>query len=230
MNQTLTIAISILLGSIIIAGAVILKEPAQRAPVAQENIPETSYSEILADFSAKDITRKEGRLLYGNEDAKITIVEFSDLECPFCARLDSTLRQVVDESDGKIVWEHRHLPLPIHSNALNAAYASQCVAEELGNDSFWEFVEIAFNDGAGKLSTKFLTDTALALGIDADAFSECLTSEKIKNIVTEDMSLSAKLRVGGTPFSVIIDKDGNLIPVEGAQPKNVWDSILADII
>lgn len=238
MNQTLVIAISILLGSIIIAGAVILKPSAVPPTAALENSPKTiDYQEVLANFLAKDIIREEGRLLYGNEDAKITIVEFSDLECPYCALLEPTLRKIVDESDGKIVWEHRHLPLPIHPHAMNAAFAGECVTKELGNEAFWNFSETIFNTVRARISDKtapglsneLFTDTALSLGVDSDTFAKCLASEEIKNIITADMALASDLKIGGTPFSVIIDSKGKMTPVEGAVPYETWASLLSGI-
>ena len=75
----------------------------------------------------------------------ITIIEYSDFECPFCARIHTTLDQIVQENDN-VAWAYRHLPLNFHPQAYPAAIASECVAQEEGNEGFWEFADALFAD------------------------------------------------------------------------------------
>ncbi len=226
MNQTLVIAISILLGSVIIAGAVVLKEPTKTSESISAPSAATTMQDKINNFTPEQIMRKEGRLLYGNKDATITIVEFSDLECPFCARLDPVLRQIIDDSDGKIVWEYRHLPLSIHPNAQNAAIISECAARELGGEAFWDFAEIALSNS---LNPSFLQKTAYDLGMTENSLQNCLDKGDAEAVVNADMTVAANLGIGGTPFSVIIDSQGKMTAVEGAQPDTYWRNILKNI-
>lgn len=80
--------------------------------------------------------------LLGNPNAPVLMVEYSDLECPFCQRFHPTMKQALDEYEGQIAWVYRHFPLDaLHPNARKAAEASECVAKVAGNDKFWEFID-----------------------------------------------------------------------------------------
>lgn len=93
--------------------------------------------------SIKPITGEDH--IFGNSDAPIKIVEFSDLECPFCQKFHPTVKQIVEDYDGQVTWVYRHFPLEsIHSYARPAAEASECVAELGGNDAFWQYLDLLF--------------------------------------------------------------------------------------
>ena len=78
--------------------------------------------------------------------AKVTIVEYSDFECPFCARFHPILEKVYNESNGEIAWVYRQFPLvQIHKNAMERAIASECIASIKGNDAFWKYADLLFN-------------------------------------------------------------------------------------
>ncbi|MFA6355226.1 MAG: thioredoxin domain-containing protein [Candidatus Paceibacterota bacterium] len=77
--------------------------------------------------------------------AQITIIEYSDFECPFCARFHPVLERIVSESNGSIAWVYRQFPLTqIHKNAMDRAIASECVAKLKGNDAFWKYADLLF--------------------------------------------------------------------------------------
>lgn len=83
--------------------------------------------------------------IFGDKSAAISIVEYSDMECPFCQRFHLTMKQVMDQYKGKVNWIYRHFPLTtIHPSAMNLAQASECVGEIGGNDKFWKFVDATF--------------------------------------------------------------------------------------
>jgi len=227
MNQTYLIPVTILIGAMLIAGAVLTKDFSGTSNTAQPSQPVAQPSNN-PNLSADDVRRSEYRHLYGNPDAPITIVEFSDFECPFCANLHPTLKRLVDESDGKIVWEYRHLPLPNHPNAFPGAIASECVSRELGTDAFWEFTNIVFKN-IRSLNNEFFTSEALKLGVNQETFSACIASDEVKNLVTDDMIAADTLGGRGTPFSLIIDSNDNVTPVSGALPYEQWVSRLKTI-
>lgn len=81
----------------------------------------------------------------GSKNPNITIIEYSDFECPFCSRVHGTLKQVVETHDD-VTWVYRHLPLSFHAQAMPSALVSECIAGEAGNDAFWEFSDIIFAD------------------------------------------------------------------------------------
>ncbi|MFC1662723.1 DsbA family protein [Patescibacteria group bacterium] len=153
--------------------------------------------------------------------AEVVLVEFSDLECPFCKRFHPTMQQVVDDYDGKVAWVYRHFPLEsLHSKARNEAEASECAAELGGNDGFWEFVDALFevtpsNNG---LRPEQLPEIAADIGLDRSEFESCLDSGKYTDKVNEHLADANAAGGTGTPYSVLIDKDGNTVPVSGALP------------
>ncbi len=89
---------------------------------------------------------------FGSKDAEIVIIEYSDLECPYCARFHTTMHQVVEDYDGKVAWVYRHLPLEsiIHPNAYNKALAAECVAGLGNNDKYWKYIDNIFEKMAPK--------------------------------------------------------------------------------
>lgn len=82
---------------------------------------------------------------FGSRDADIVVIEYSDLECPYCAKFHQTMHELVTQYNGKVAWVYRHLPLEsIHKNAMNKALASECITELGGNDAFWKYTDNLF--------------------------------------------------------------------------------------
>jgi protein-disulfide isomerase len=92
--------------------------------------------------------------LYGNPNAQVTIVEYSDFECPYCKAFQSTLKQTVDGSNGNVNWVYRNWPL--HQNSLQKLVAAECVAKLKGNDAYWQYADLLF--GMLKTSADPVTD------------------------------------------------------------------------
>ncbi len=84
--------------------------------------------------------------ILGDKNATITIVEYSDLECPFCVRFHATQEAIMEEYAGQVRWVHRHFPLDFHKNAKEYAYAAECAGEIGGNDAFWNMIDYIFKN------------------------------------------------------------------------------------
>jgi protein-disulfide isomerase len=158
----------------------------------------------------------------GAADAKVTIVEFSDFQCPFCSKAEPAVDEVMKNYSDKVRVVFRHFPLDFHDKAFKAAEAAGC-AEDQGK--FWEFHKTLFaNQGA--LSIDDLKAHAKTLGLDSGKFNECLDSGKMKAKVDGDMAAARAVGVNGTPAFFI-----NGIVISGAQPydkfKEIIDSELA---
>lgn len=150
----------------------------------------------------------------GPEDAKVTLVEFSDYQCPYCKRyVDETYTQIMKDFGDKIRYVFHDYPLPFHSNAKNAAMASRCAADQ---DKFWEYHEELFAKqedwGEGTTTDKFVT-YATDLGLKTADFKTCLDTKKYEKAVDDDMALGQKVGVSGTPSFFI---NGKMLV--GAQP------------
>lgn len=163
----------------------------------------------------------EGKLpLLGNKDAKVTIVEFSDFQCPFCKALyDDALVQIKKEyvDTGKVKFAYRHYPLEsIHPNAQKAAEASEC-ANAQGN--FWDYHDQLFenqaeweNLSAEDAQTKF-SEYATAIGIDGSALASCVSSGEMADKVKTDLDAGSAAGVDGTPATFV-----NGMMISGAAP------------
>lgn len=170
----------------------------------------------------------------GDKGAKLTWIEYSDLECPFCKRIHPDLQKMLSEYDGKVAWVYRHFPIAsLHSKAPKEAEASECAAELGGNDGFWKYVDKLFettpaNDG---LDPKQLPQIAADVGLNRSAFQTCLDLGKYASHVQADLDGGSKAGVNGTPGNFLLDDKGNAWIIPGAVPyttiKQVVDSALA---
>ena len=219
-TNTTVLAASILVGFALVAGAIFFSGGTSTSGIfghgnnAQEQM---TQSPKRTDDSLRHV--------YGNLDAKTTVVEFSDYECPFCSRLHPTLKKLVDESDGAINWEYRHLPLSIHANAEPSAKAAECVAQLEGNDAFWSYSDALLGNQRG-LTADFLQTQAIALGIDAQEYLSCIASNEIAQRVQTDTQHALALGGSGTPFNVVEFEDGTTRSASGALPYANWLQLL----
>jgi predicted DsbA family dithiol-disulfide isomerase len=162
----------------------------------------------------------DGHPAVGPAQAPITIVEFSDFECPFCRQTQPVLDQIESAYGERMRLVYRQFPLvDIHPRAQKAAEASLC-ADELG--VFWEMHDAMFAEPI-ELEVASLKFKASNLGIDTQAFGECLDSGRYADRVTEDLKAGIAAGVTGTPTIYI-----NGRPVGGAQPFEVYAAIIEE--
>jgi protein-disulfide isomerase len=131
----------------------------------------------------------------GPADAPVTIVEFSDFQCPFCSRAESVVDDVMKKYGNKVHLVYRDYPLSFHPNAENAAMASECAKEQ---GKYWEMHNAMFGNQS-KLAATDLVETAGGLGMDKDKFKTCLDSGKFRSEVQHDFQDGQKYGVTGTP-------------------------------
>lgn len=161
----------------------------------------------------------------GNPDAAVSVIEYSDFECPFCARNHPTMQQIVDTYGDDVNWVYRHFPLAFHPNAQKAAEASECAAEE---GKFWEMADMLMEKGTDNTQ---LASYAAAIGLNAAAFKECLDSGKMAAKVQSDMTEGSSAGVSGTPGNIILKngtKDSRM--VSGAQPFAAFQTIIDEML
>jgi protein-disulfide isomerase len=147
--------------------------------------------------------------LRGPADAPVTIVEFSDFQCPFCRRIQPVIQELRRRYAKEVNWRFKDLPLiSIHPGAQSAAEAARCAGEQ---GKFWEYRDALFK--ASQISQDMHKGVAESLGIDSKPFMTCLQSEKYRDAVQADSKEAQELGIGGTPTFVI-----NGIVLAGAQP------------
>lgn len=176
------------------------------------------------------IINTENLKLQGNPDAKIYLVEFSDYECPFCARFHSTPKEIVEASGGKIAWAWKYFPLTqIHQNAYPAAIAAECVNKLGGSDKFWSYTDTLTNNYENLSENLYKAESA-KLGINQAQFAACIKDSATKAAVDAEMKEGTDLGISGTPNTYIVkNEDGKLTVLEsisGALPKATVEKML----
>ncbi len=157
----------------------------------------------------------------GDINAKILLVEYSDLECPFCKRFHTTMQQVMDEYGSDVAWVYRHFPLSFHQNAQKEAEAAECVGELGGNNAFFSYIDKMFerttSNGTG-FALDQLRPLAEEIGVNGAEFQSCLDSGKYAKHIQDEMAGGTDAGVQGTPGTVIVTKDGKRDFIGGAYP------------
>ncbi len=184
------------------------------ATAANDNPAEWSDAGASVPISSKDPT-------WGNRSAPVTIVLFSDYECPFCSKVETTLtalKQKYGPQQLRVVWKDN--PLPFHKRATPAAVAGQTVFNLGGNDAFWKFHEKAF------ANQKALTDENFALwakeaGVDPAKFDASYKTQEAKAKIDADMAIGKAGGVKGTPASFV-----NGVFLSGAQPQPKFEAAI----
>lgn len=163
----------------------------------------------------------------GPENATVTVLEYSDLECPFCKLFHPTMQQLLREYPNDVRWVYRHAPIvQLHSKAPKEAEATECAAEQ---GKFWELVDIIFevtpaNNG---LDLAELPKLAKQAGVaHMEQWQACFDGGKYAKHVEEDTTDARVAGLQGTPYSVIIGKDGATIPFSGAQPYSALKQVV----
>lgn len=216
MKNNLTIPTAIIIAALIIGGAVILTKNNDNTSPDNKVKKEAEVKISIRPISGDDH-------ILGSPNADIKLVEFSDTECPYCKMFHETMNKIADEygKDGRVAWVYRQLPLDsLHSKARKEAEATECASELGGNAKFWEYINTLYlttpsNDG---LSLDELPNIAEEVGLDRVQFEECLSSGRTAPKVEEDVQEAMANGGNGTPFNIIIDKKGNMIPFSGAYP------------
>jgi protein-disulfide isomerase len=163
-------------------------------PAAGGALPEQAMNALI---------NTEGEPFKGNKNAKLTLIEFSEFQCPFCGRhVRETVPQLEKEyiQTGKVKYVFRDLPLEsIHKNAFKASEAAHCAGEQ---GKFWEMHDRLFAN-QNSLEPAMLTAHAQAVGVDTKKFQACLDSGKYAADIRKDIAEAGRYGITGTPTSVI---------------------------
>lgn len=173
--------------------------------------------EVMDKISLQDAPMK------GNKDAKVTIVEYSDFQCPFCSRANPILDQLMKDYKDKINLVYKQYPLPMHNWAKPASVASICTYKLGGDEKFWNFHDKVFsNQGQINLSnsTEKFKEYAMEFGLDAKKFEECMADQTVAAKVDQDMAEGSSIGVNSTPTFVV-----NGIVVRGANPDGLKSAV-----
>lgn len=213
IKQSLGIPAAIVIAGLAVAGAIYFTGRGSGGNVAKLAVPAqpSIVKPITVDIKTDHII--------GNPKAPVTILEYSDIECPYCKKFHQTMQKIMAEygKDGKVNWVYRHLPL--HKNAPREALASECAADLGGNEKFWQYLDKIYeitpgNDG---LADSELPNIAETVGLNRTKFLECLNSARFDAKISAQAADARAAGAQGTPFNFIIVNGDNL-ELRGALP------------
>lgn len=226
-----SIAAALILSTAVVAGALLVRSSVQEAgrevaglKEALEALPRPDAAPARADLRGgrpdpgrRYSVKTEGSPARGPESAKVSVVEFSDFQCPFCGRVNPTLNQITSEygEDVRIVF--KHLPLSIHPKAPEAHRAAEAAHRQ---GRFWEMHDRIFADQRGMSSEKY-REYAREIGLDMERFEKDMADPALAKKVQADADEAARLGVTGTPGFFI---NGRFL--SGAQPFAAFESLI----
>ncbi len=225
----------VLLGILISDRLANQEKPNQEVAGTQDDTGQ-EYTEIILDpVSDFDWIR-------GNKDAKVTLIEYSDVECPYCKRFHDTTKQLLEKYQNELRIVFRHMPLTsLHPNSSKDAEAAECVGDIGGEVLFWKYLDLLFETDLASIDQ--LSDLAVKVGLNKKSFEECLSSGKYAKKVNAHLNSGSSAAesssytdsdpendgMWGTPFSVIVSGDQK-IPVPGAYPIEYLASTIDSLI
>ncbi len=217
-NNKILIPAAIILAGIVIAVSVVYsvnKNPSQNS--GADNSGAVAALAVLQPVSSSDF-------VLGDQNALVTIVEYSDFQCPFCAKFfketESALREKYIKT-GKVKFIYRNFAF-LGEESLWAANAARCAGEQ---DKFWQYHDYLYNNQQGENLGAFSKDNlksfAAAIGLDKEKFNACLESEKYTDLIQKETQAGGEAGVQGTPANFI---NGTLYP--GALPTATFLQII----
>jgi len=233
-RPNLSVPVSIIIAGLIIAGAVVVsgktngvnqknapvKQTAQAQNPSADSQPYAPPAGQPTNIQNFEITKSNH--IRGDFNALITLVEFSDFECPFCERHYPIMNKILSDYKGKVRLVYKHFPLSFHANAQKAAEASECADEQ---EKFWEYHDKLFENQAGGYSSDKFKKWAKDLGLNNEKFNDCLDSGKYAQKVQADFQEGQQKGVNGTPATFV---NGQL--VSGALPYESFKQIIDGLL
>ncbi len=220
-SNKIIVPAAIIIAGLIIGGAIYYDRKSPGNPTVNSAQNQPAAPAVAPLDNLNPISEKDHVL--GDPNAPVSIITFTDLECPFCKRFHVTMNQVMDEygKTGKVKWAFRQLPLEqLHSKAKNEAIATECAADLGGNDAFWKYVNRLFeitpsNNG---LDPAELPKIAEYVGLNKAKFNSCLISGKFDQFISDSIDNGMKSGALGTPYAVILGPNGKKTAIPGALP------------
>ncbi len=217
---------AIIISGIVIAGAIVYTRNSQLDSLSEKLETDQKTSSVESRKASRvELTISEEDHIRGNPDAPVTIIEYSDFQCPFCQRFHPTVRQILEDYPDQVRWVYKHFPLDsIHSEARPSAEASECAAEQ---GKFWQFADELF-ENQSRMGSSLYEELASQIGLNMGQFESCISSRKYKDHVEADLQEGIKAGITGTPGSFVNGEE-----ISGAVPydylKTTVEQALADL-
>lgn len=224
----LTTPVSVLLGAVIIAGSIlgygfIMRTGSSNAPVTM--------------FTGKPIDSSD--YIEGNKKSNVYLVEYSDPQCPYCIAAHPNVKEIRNKYEDKIAFVYRHFPLTsIHQFAFDESRAIACAGLIGGGDSYYKYIDAIYGYKSAKQNTNQISDLpttgksdlAAGIGLDVQAFNQCMNNQTTSNTVNESMNDGVNAGVQGTPTSFVLIKSKKgfevVALVDGARPLQYFEAAI----
>jgi len=208
-----------------------VQNPSVNVPVA--NNPQAAAPQPTVDPSNVDKLTATDHIR-GDKNARLQLIVYSDLECPFSKKFQTTIKQITDQYKNQIAIVYRHFPLDqIHSKIRKEAQATECAAKLAGNDGFWKLTDKIYETTTSNngLDLASLPTLAAQVGINKATFQACLDSGEMAQTVETQYQSGVKAGVNGTPGSFLVDsKTGTVKFISGAQPFEQIKPIIEELL
>lgn len=229
-KSSLAVPIAIVIGFALIAIAIYFSGIGTASPTPAPINSQQAAQAPTSNIRAVD----ENDYIRGNPNAPIMLVEYSDYDCPFCKQFHQTMNQIMDEYGvtGQVAWVYRQFPIAqLHPNAPKISEAALCVGEIAGNDAFWEFSDLIFNERGINEPTNMtkLAEYAVEVGASRDAYNNCLQSGRYTDEVNASVAEGIAAGIQGTPQSFLLVGNQQAM-IDGAQPYDVLKPIIQGLI
>ncbi len=222
MKSQYVLPITIIIAGILVAGTIFLIGKQQSSGTQTQATPQLEASKVPTVTTSDHIL--------GNPNAPVKVVEYADLECPYCKVFQTTMNQVMDYygSSGNVAWVFREFPLAqLHSKAPEEAEAAECAADQGDSQAFFNYIDKIYSitPSDNGLDLSQLPIVAQEIGLNVTTFNQCLSSNKFSNQIQQSYNDALGAGAQGTPF-ILVMFNGGAIPLQGAQP---YDSMRAVI-
>lgn len=184
-----------------------------------------------APYEAAAEKTPEDQWIYGDLDARFTLVEYADTECGYCKRFHGTPKSIVDGSNGNVNWEYKHLTV-LGDTSVIQAQAAECIGEQLGNKGFWVAIqEIYDKTGSNGTGAGNMTKLAGSVGADQEAFQTCMAEGRHRDRIDQETQMARSQGITGTPATVVVDNQtGQMQLLAGAQPAQAFIAAMKGLV
>ena len=218
-KKSYAIPITIIVAGLLIGAVILITRYDGKNSNGSLKKDENSTKTFKKGDNVKPVTEEDHIL--GNPMASVKIIEFSDMECPYCKSFHPTMQWIMEEygKKGEVAWIYRHLPIDSsHPKSRKEAAAAECAGEIGGNQKFWEFVDrvCEITPSNNGLDPAKLPEIAEYIKLDKGKFDECLSSGRYDKHIEDNLQDAISSGADGTPYSILIDTEGKKIVLSGA--------------
>ena len=220
-KSILSLPVAIVVAAFLIGGAILI---AGDGSVRAENFKESAFRAVpAADLPGVRLV-DDSDYIFGSSEARVTLIEYSDFECPFCARIHPSLQKIVAEYP-EVNWVYRHFPIASHRNALFASIAAECAGSVGGKEAFWYFTDNLLANQT-RISEEYIAELVADLSLDSAEFAACQLDPNIEDKVLTQLEEITSIGANSTPTVIVVTASGDYLPFPGALPYEKIEEIV----